>query len=277
MQSVQQLDLRLVSVAIEVNGRIKTYDQNFTISANGNKYANQNQNECEVSIYNLDRQTQDYLLSETSPFNKNKTPKTLTLYAGRVSIGLFKVFSGTITASLGSQAPDISVTLKSLTANYQKGNLVAKNATPLATLQNISAGVASDLGLALNFQATNKQIANYNFTGGVLQQVNKLNGMGGVNAFVDNDTLIVKNADVPLANTLTLVNETTGMIGIPEITEEGVKVKFLIKGNVPIGGRMRVQSTRYPAVNGDYSIYQLGFEITSRDDPFYWVANGKRL
>ncbi len=53
----------------------------------GTKYGNSLQNECVVTIDNLDKQTQDYLLTETSPYNKNRTPKTVTVRAGRESYG----------------------------------------------------------------------------------------------------------------------------------------------------------------------------------------------
>ena len=41
----------------------------------------------------------NYILTETSPFNKNKTPKKLIIEAGRVSTGTARLFVGDITAS----------------------------------------------------------------------------------------------------------------------------------------------------------------------------------
>src|ERR1043165_6991651 len=72
----QQLDPRLVTVDLEVNNRIKTF-KDLAIRASGVKFANALQNECQITITNLDKQTQDYILSETSPFNLNRTPKTI--------------------------------------------------------------------------------------------------------------------------------------------------------------------------------------------------------
>src|SRR6185295_12501760 len=108
---MQSLDERIVRVGIEVNGSLKIYE-GLAITATGTKYANANQNECEIKIANLDHMTREYILTETSPFNKNKTPKVLTLEAGRKSTGVSTVFVGNISQSSPSQPPDIALTLK---------------------------------------------------------------------------------------------------------------------------------------------------------------------
>src|SRR5579871_365254 len=94
-RSVKQLDERIVELSIEVNGQINTY-QTLAITANGTKFANALQNECQITITNLDKQTQDYILSETSPYNLNRTPKQVTLSAGRQSYGISQIYVGNI-------------------------------------------------------------------------------------------------------------------------------------------------------------------------------------
>ena len=79
------LDLRIIKVSFIVNGQLKTYtassNEPLNIIATGTKYANALQNEAEITISNLDRATQDYILTETSPYNLNRTSKTITLEA----------------------------------------------------------------------------------------------------------------------------------------------------------------------------------------------------
>lgn len=273
---MQQIDLRIVRVGIEVNGVLKTYDK-LAITATGTKYANQNQNECEVKIANLDKSTRDYLLSETSPFNANKTRKLLILDAGRVSDGVSRIFIGNITKAFPSQPPDITVTLKCLTQNFNKGVIVSRTGRNNQSLKSLSQEVAKDLGVALNFEATDKQIGNYAYSGSALKQVNKLNDMGNVNAYIDDDILVVKDTMSAISNSLKLINIDSGMIGIPETTEQGIKVKYLLDNKTKLGGRIRIQSKIYPSTSGDYSIFKLSFEIANRDGPFYWIAEAKRI
>lgn len=271
------LDTRLVNVTITVSGGTKTYSQPMFINATGTKYANALQNEAEITLANLDRATQDYLLTETSPFNLNRTPKTVTLSAGRVSYGTAVIYTGNIVVSQVTQPPDVGIVLRCLTGNFIKGNILARNQPGQTTLKQISTSIAQDANLLLNFQATDKNIANYNYAGNALGQINLLGTFGGINAFVDNDTLIVKNALVPITGKTKVLNADTGMIGIPVFTEQGLKVKFLIDNQTTIGGALQVTSKIYPAVNGTYVIYKLGFEIATRDTPFYYIAEAARI
>lgn len=270
-----ELDPRIVKLSIEVNGGVKTYE-GLAITANGTKYANANQNECEITIYNLDRTTQDYILTETSPYNLNRTPKIATIEAGRKSYGTAIIFSGNIVTSRPSQPPDIGVTLKCLTGNFYKGQIISRSFPGSIPLSVIAKQVAADINMTLVFQTQDKNIANYTYTGAALKQIDQLGAVGGINAFADNAALIVKTIGLPLSNSTRILNLDTGMIGIPEITEHGVKVKFLLDNRTSLGSGMQIQSQIYPAANGLYVIYKLGFQITNRDIPFYWIAEGLR-
>lgn len=270
------LDPRIVRVGVEVNGVLKYYE-GLAITATGMKYANANQNECEIKIANLDKATRDFILTETSPYNQNRTPKRMVVDVGRVSTGTTRIFTGDITSVSVSQPPDITVVLKSLTKNTSKGDVISRSLGPRTPLSRVSKLVAEDLNLNLDFQAPEKYISNYSFSGGKLKQVNKLGECGGVNAFVDDDTLVVKAADAPLVGQVRKLNLDSGMIGIPEITERGLRVKFLIDNQTRLGSGLEITSVINPALNGTYIIYKLGFEVSSRDVPFYYLAWCKRI
>jgi len=269
------LDPRLVSVSIEVNGVIKTYDQIY-LKATGTRYANALQNEAVITLTNLDKVTQDFILTETSPFTPNRTPKIVRLFAGRESYGTTLIYSGNVVSTVVSQPPDVTITLKCLTGNYIKGTVLARNHPGVATLAEISRGIAQDTNTTLNFSATDKNVTNYNFSGSALDQVGVLGSLANINAFIDNDVLIVKNVNTTIAGSLKILNASTGMIGIPEITEQGVKVRYLLDNVSRLGSGLRITSEVYPAVNGDYVIFKLGFEISNRDTPFYFIAEASR-
>lgn len=273
---MQAIDDRLVRVSVEINGQLKRYE-GLALIARGTKYANANQNECEVTITNLTSISRDYLLTETSPFNANRTPKRFIVEAGRKSYGLVKIFEGTISSASPSQPPDIALTIKALTGNDKKGQVIARSQPAQASLSRIAQQVADDLDASLRFEAQDKQLANYNFTGAALKQVDALGEAGEVNVFLDDGVLVVKDVTIPLSNTLRILDLDSGLVGIPEITEQGVKVKYLLDNTSKLGGRLRIRSKLNPAASGDYVIYKLGFDITSRDNPFYWIAEAKRV
>lgn len=269
------IDPRIVRIGIEVNGVIKYYEE-LNIHITGTKFANANQNECEVKISNLDKATRDYILTETSPFNQNKTPKRLIVEAGRVSYGTTQIFIGDIISSGISMPPDLTITLKAVTGNYQKGNIIARTEPATRSLRKISEGVASDLGVSLDFQAQDKNIANYAYSGAALKQIEKLNENSEITAYLDDGVLVVKDFNAPLNGKTRILDLESGMIGIPEISEQGLKVKFLLDNKTTLGGALDVTSQIYPAVNGTYVIYKLNFDIANRSEPFYFIAECKR-
>lgn len=271
-----ELDLRVVKISIEINGKTQVFSD-LQMTAVGTKYANPLQNMAEISIDNLDKTTQDYLLTETSIFNLNRTPKKITVEAGRQSWGTTKIYTGNIVSSRVTQPPDTRIILRCLTGNFYKGILIQQMQAGRASLLNIAKNAATSLNLSLDFQAQNKLINNYSFTGGAFAQVDAIGKLGSINAYVDNDTLVIKQANLPLSGTAKVISADTGMIGIPDITEQGLRVKYLIDNQTRLGGLLSVKSVIYPAVNGNYIIYKLSFDIASRDTPFYYIAEAKRL
>ena len=55
-----------------------------------------------------------------------------------------------------------------------------------------------------------------------------------------------------------------------------LKVKFLLDNQTTLGSSLEIQSQQYPAANGTYVIYKLGFQIANRDTPFYYIAEAAR-
>ena len=273
---MRELDPRIVNVGVEVDGNL-TMIVGAAVVASGVKYDNCIQNECEVRIANLDKHTRDFILTATSPLNQNRTPKRVVLDVGRVSYGTSRIIVGDIISSSISQPPDIWLTLKALTGNFYNGDLVSVNQGSVSSVAQIAQGVATTLGASLNFQATDKNIASYSFTGAASKQIDKLGLMGNFSAFLDDKTLVVKDKGKPLEGGTKLINMSTGMIGIPELSPFGVKVRFLIDSNTRLGGAITVQSELNPAANGTYCIYKLSFEVASRDTPFYYIAEAYKI
>jgi hypothetical protein len=286
MSNAGSIDPRLVQVAITIEGTTRAYGGPVVtsgyptqpaIESTGNKFANPIQNEAKVKIANLSAADQDYLLTRCGPFYQSSTPKTLVLSAGRQSTGVSQIFTGNIVRCAPSQPPDIMLEFTCQTGAFNKGKIVSTAQAGSASLSTVAGAVAGDNGLQLDFQATDKNVTNYAFTGGALKQVDALGDAGDVDAFVDDDALIVKDSGVPLKGVLRVLNAQSGMVGIPEVTEQGIKVTYLLDNQSRIGGGLQLQSILYPSLNGNYEIFKLGWNITSRDKSFYWIAEAKRL
>lgn len=272
-----EIDLRRIRLGIEVSGRINWYEgEGWNIKVSGTKYANPLQNDCTATIKGLSTETRDFILTETSPFNSNKTPKRLLVEVGRMSTGLFRIFTGDIASVEPGSPPDVDITIKAKTQSAQAGNVVAVSGGEKGKLSGIAQRVADEIGVGLDFQATDKLISNFSFSGAALRMVNLLQDAGGVRAFIDDEALIVKDYNKPLAGRIKILNMNSGMVGIPKGTEKGVDVTFLIDSESLLGGMLRLESKFNKALNGDYTIAQLKFEASTHDDPFYYTATCTR-
>lgn len=271
-----QLDPRIVRVSIEVNGRLKVYEH-LSIEASGVKYANSVQNECDVKITNLDLDTQNYLITETSPNNPNRTPKRVIVEAGRKSYGVSRIYSGNITNAVATTQPDITLSMKCLSGAFLNGNIIARSQPKLANFSDIAQQVATDIGHTLSFNTTDKKIANYNYSGPSGQQVESLAALSGAQVYTDEGVLVIKDRNRALPGSLRLVDINNGMIDKPELNRFGVSVKFYLDNQTVLGGGLRVKSIKNPAANGDYVIYKLSFNIANRKNPFYWIAEASKI
>ena len=77
---MDKIDFRRLAVSIEIDGVMKRYE-GLHITASGDKSANPIENSCRVEIFNLARETRNYLLTETSPFNENRSRKRIIVEA----------------------------------------------------------------------------------------------------------------------------------------------------------------------------------------------------
>lgn len=276
-----ELDPRVMEISIAVGSNIHRFSGELAIRAQGVLFATYLQNFAEVTIFNMTRQTQDFILTVTSPYTANQDPKSVTIRAGRKSYGMTEIYTGNILVSQATQPPDIGVTITLISATPYSNTAYSTSQPGLASLETITKQLAAQANAVHVYEVENyPQISNYNFSGTVTQQIAHVNQFGNLDVFLVQGTtnvLFVKGATVPLRNTLRVVSEDTGMVGIPIFTELGIKVTFLIDAKTKVGGRIRINSKRYPVFNGDYGIFKLGFDLASRDTPYYYIAEASRV
>lgn len=270
-----RIDDRLIKVGVEIGGQLKTYT-GLRVAASGSKFANPLQNTATIVITNLSAADRNYLITETSPFNKNRKRKLIRLWAGRISTGAPLLFEGDITGCTPGQPPDISLTIKAKTSQFQKGEITAMTAPAVATLSSLAGRVAQEIGVELLFEAIDKNIGSFSFTGAKTKLVEMLAQAGRVDAYIDDAQLIVKDAGKPLKGIVHVLSAESGMIGIPEPTERGIKVRYLLNASSRVGARLDLRSVINPSATGSYTIFKLDFEVANYEEPFYYIAEGTR-
>lgn len=269
-------DERLLTLTLELSTGTVEYS-GVAIYASGRKYDTSIPADCEATIFNLTAQQRNTILTQASPLKIGENPPVnMVVSAGRKSYGTFILYQGNVISTGVTQPPDISVTLRAQTLQGAMGLIIGANQSSIATLRAIAQSVADSLGVGLDFQVTNdKQISNYSFSGAALKQVEKLNQMGGVKAFIDTDTLVVQDAVPTSTGEPILISANTGMVGVPQVTEFGVVVRTMLDPRIRLGNQtpVRIDSLINPAANGIYYVTQINFEVANRDTPFWYVLS----
>ena len=284
-----QINSRIVTLGIQVLNPSATAAgpnapdfmlfEGLDIQAQGQKFAGVQSDTCTVKISNLTRAQKNWLLTIASPLTTaqqpGRKPVLVTLSVGRENdFPPFLLFQGYCWASHVTMPPDIGIVLTSTTNNYQASALQPQNFGALTTVAIIAAQIAAQYHKTLNIKPGDgvKQVANFQYTGGLQAALNKLARVSGMRVQCSHDVLSLYNIGETVNGAQSFsLNTSTGMVGIPEVTESGVKAMCLIRPEPKIGGPIKIQSSVNPSINNQpFFISTLNYHVTNRDDPFWY-------
>lgn len=265
------IDRRIISFDLETPRGKKHYD-GLNVEYSLVKTGGTSMNEAQIRVANLDRDERNFLVTTTSPLARPRRRSAITIYAGYESRGVTRRFVGDIFSVTPSQPPDIWLTMKARTGHFDQCATVACTAPARCNLSTLAGLVADDLGLVLEFQAEDKTIGSHSFSGPALRQVDKLAEAGLVDAFIDDDRLVVKDRGAPLRGKRRKLSKESGMIGMPSVTEKGVNVTMLLDAHTVIGTQLEIESEFNPAANGLFTVCSLRENCSLRNRPFYIEA-----
>ena len=274
MTMPDKLDCRKIIVELDLETTRKRYEGS-AIKYSVTKTGNGQMNEATIGICNMLKEDRDYILKAATPLRRHRQRKKITLFVGTRDTGTARLFTGDITEATVTQPPDIWLMLKAKTGYFARSSLVSVAAPEREKLSAITDRVAGSMGLQPVFQADDKMIENYSFTGGAGLQVDKLGEAALVNAYIEDDRLIVRPAGEPLKGKVRKLDKHSGMIGIPELNEQGVKVKMLHDLETTVGFQIDIESELNPAASGSYVIHKATYTGESHGQPFYIDAEAR--
>lgn len=241
----------------------------------------------DISIANLAREDVEYLTTYTSPYVDQSKKKRINIFAGYESTGVAQIFSGDIYSALPEGKPDTWLNIKAKTEFFNQQNIITMTQNNI-TVKNLAQNVSSELKTEFVWRSKlQKTIDNFNFAGAKAKLINRLNKIGGIRAFIDNNTLYVvdideeppkeeiQNSSTKESGTIKLINKDSGMIGIPQPDEFGVKVKILLDPAVNLGDWFKLESEMLPIVNGFYQVYEMSYDFATREPQYYIELKGK--
>lgn len=279
------MDKRICYVQIQTPSGDKEI-RNISIKGRITRKMSETGSICKISIANLSRDDVEYLTTYTSPYVDQSKKKRINVFAGYESTGVGMIFSGDIYSALPEGLPDTWLNIEAKTEYFNQQNIITMSQARMNT-KSIATIVANQLNLALVWRSkSEKFIDAFNFTGAKAKLLNRLNQLDNFTAFVDNGSLLVidRNEQAPNSNEtsttkqkgyIKVVNGDSGLIGIPQPDEHGVKVKVLLDPSVNLGDWFKLESERLPIVNGFYQVYEMTYDFATREPQFYLEIFGQ--
>ena len=247
-------DDRLLSVTFGVGqDKFHTYDQNFNLKVNVQKDILGKSNTATIELMNISEDDRNFLVGGFSAWRKRKfgTPFVpVEVMLGRESTGLEKsVYLGCVVQSSMSMPPDINVTIHCTTSQNAKLDLSAE-IPHKGTLKSISEWAAKLLRLDLSFHAADQRIIT---SPQKLWSIEALPGMlnwmfaATTAIYIDDNKLVVRDLDKALNGNPIKVDVTSGLVGIPALTEWGVNFTAMADRNIPLSSAVELASIKNPS------------------------------
>lgn len=267
-------DPRILNVELEFDDGSLIYGDPLYIKVQGSKTIASLQNTATITIGNLTKEHRDYIMSNCNQVLQSQYKiRKVRVTAGRQSVGSWQVYEGDIISASLSQPPDIMLTLRCATMARDKTNFWTYSNTGPITLGQIAQDFANVMGLNLNIDpavSASQTVPRFTFNGQPVGMLTRISEMFNVKAYTDDNSIIIKPWTEALTNQIVLVSSDSGMVGIPEFTEYGIKVKTLVDKSVKLGGALRLTSTMVPVMNADYVITRIDYSLATRETEFYY-------
>lgn len=262
---------------ITANGEMKRLD-GIDVRFSIHKYMGVVMNEATIDIYNLAKEDIEYLTTFTSQFIAYEKRKRIRIFAGYKDTNVGLIFDGDITEAIPTTPPDIILRCKAMTGHYGNSTIISKSITEPITVKDMLKQASSWMGKEINdYSTTDKKINGFYFTGAATQLIGQINNIPNITCYEEDGALCVVDSNNPNINKeIRQINQSSGMIEIPQPDALGITVKVLLDPNIRLGQTIQIESSLIPACNGQYWIYELTHRGQLRGSEFYTEIKARR-
>lgn len=278
-----------------------TFNADWKITFDVNKNASSDYmsfNTAEISIYNMRSDTREFLATEEPKVRLSAGYQDLNgvIFEGIVNNITVEKEKGDIittlfcSSDLTALSNDVSDTINGISVYDYLTNLCKKN------------------GISISMKKTDKSINEYTVDGSVSQTISRICSLFGLSYSLDNGVVRIVDKDISSEDVredeIIVVTPTTGLIGNPNITEEGCNIKTLLDCRYHVNGYYRLEAPfaaynlnnltlRPNAVvggelnalafvdehtyNGTYMILSMQFNGDTRGNAWYSSIRGSKL
>lgn len=194
---------------------------------------------------------------------------SVTLQAGDAQSGMTTVFVGNVMNAWGdfNSSPDVPFNVDAKVGGF----LAVQNVAPASysgstDVASAMASLAATANLKFVNSGVSGKIAAPYLWGSPLQQMQQIADAAGIIYTVDIDTLYIWKKNGQRGSSGVVISPSTGMIGYPSFTNQGIMVKTIYNPSIGIGQTVQVQSTvdAVSPANGTWAVMNFDLDLESQ-------------
>lgn len=222
---------------------------------------------CKATVEIRGMKYDDMATLSTLSFRPLTTAKNvIEVYAGDRDSGMALAFEGEVTSASAdfNAAPDVSFRLECMAGYF--GNVTPKAPTAVSGSQKAAdfiAMMAREAGYAFRNDGVEDVLTNAIFSGSPVLQARSAARQVGAELIIDDGVMILGPSGGRQGNAV-LLSASSGLLGYPAITGEGVELKAIYNPAFRLGGHIKLE-TIVPRAEGVWRIIKLSHELTAFD------------
>ena len=228
--------------------------------------------QAKISIFGInqaDLESLTFLSFKTLYYNRNE----IEVYAGDDE-GMSLVFQGDIINSKPDYngAPDVPLVIDAISGYYQGLSAVPpytfKGSIPTST---IIEQLCAEMDYAFVNEGETKQAVNPYLKGSPIQKIRQLAKSYNLDVNITGKTVTLRKSDGN-RKIIAAINKDSGLIGYPEFTNMGIKLRCEFMPELKIGDEIEVKSI-VPKASGRWRIFSLNHSIGVHLDGAPWETS----
>jgi hypothetical protein len=243
-------------------------------SIEAQSYGGDAQPQLSLKVYGLSQSMMNQLTTIGFVNSAIRFKNAVQVAAGDDGGVMSTLYNGTISQVWAdfNSIPDVCLNINSVTglaANLKPvGALSYQGATDVATIMQT---IANTMGIGFENHGVSVQLSAPYLPGTALAQMRSCARAADINAQIDRDVLIIWPKSGARGTDVTLVSPSSGMVGFPTFSSNGLNVRTLFNPSLKIGGKIQIQSSLTPAC-GTWRIAQLSHSLESETPNGRWFS-----
>lgn len=237
----------------------------FAVNVNVEKVGPPDKNKAKVKIYNvnLDEAAQMTTLAfEPLKSMKNK----IAINAGeKTDTTLSRIFAGEITNAYASFEgdSDIAMYIEAMSGYYP--SLIPQS--PMAItggtqVSHVMEQLSDQIGYTFVNDGVTLPVGRTILNGSPIQKINQLANETGASVLIEDDQIVLLNAEQTRKGNAIYLSKDTGLLGYPTFTSNGISLKAIFNADFKYRGAIEVESI-VPKASGVWQITKLVHDISA--------------